>query len=210
MRNGEVISLGDEQVELRRSTRRRRTVSAYRDGDRIVILLPDGLSRRTEARWIAEMVGKVGAREARERTARPSGDAALLARCDALAGRYLDGCGVVSVRWVGAMRTRWASCTPDDGAIRVSTRLRHVPPWVLDYVLVHELAHLRVPTHDAAFWALVQRYPRTERARGYLDGLSAAGRLGYPDDLAEDLDGGEHQSRSEASRNARDYEGEAS
>lgn len=188
MRDGEVISLGDERVELRRSARRRRTVSAYRDGDRIVVLLPAGLSRRTEARWVSEMVGKVSARESRERTARPSGDAALLARCLELSARYLDGHdAVASVRWVSAMRTRWASCTPDDGTIRVSSRLRDVPAWVLDYVLVHELAHLQVATHDAAFWARVQRYPRTERARGYLDGLAAAARLPHVDDLADDL-----------------------
>ncbi len=76
------------------------------------------------------------------------------------------------------MRTRWASCTPSDATIRVSERLRDVPSWVLDYVLVHELAHLLVPGHDARFWALVRRYPRTERSIGYLEGLSAAAGWG--------------------------------
>jgi predicted metal-dependent hydrolase len=85
----------------------------------------------------------------------------------------------VSVRWVPPMRTRWASCTPDDGTIRISERLRDVPGWVVDYVLVHELVHLLEPGHDAAFWAWVHRYPRTERAMGYLEGLSAAAGLGF-------------------------------
>jgi hypothetical protein len=53
-----------------------------------------------------------------------------------------------------------------------------VPPWVLDYVLVHELTHLLEPGHDARFWAWVHRYPRSERAMGYLEGLSAAAGLG--------------------------------
>jgi hypothetical protein len=59
---------------------------------------------------------------------------------------------------------------------------------VRDYVLVHELAHLLVPGHGPDFWSLVQRYPRTERARGYLDGASAAAQLGLEDDLAGDVD----------------------
>ena len=66
------------------------------------------------------------------------------------------------------MSSRWGSCTPGDGSIRVSTRLAPFPAWVLDYVLVHELAHLAAPDHSPRFWALVNRYPMAERARGYL------------------------------------------
>ena len=50
----------------------------------------------------------------------------------------------------------------------MSTRLAAWPPWVLDYVLVHELAHLVEFDHSPAFHALVDRYPRAERARGFL------------------------------------------
>jgi predicted metal-dependent hydrolase len=89
---------------------------------------------------------------------------------------------------VATMRTRWASCTPVDRTIRLSDKLREMPGWVQDYVLLHELAHLLVPGHDANFWALVGRFPRTERARGYLDGVSAAANLAFADDLTGDLD----------------------
>ena len=75
------------------------------------------------------------------------------------------------------MRTRWASCTPADATIRVSERLREVPGWVLDHVLVHELVHLRVPGHGAQFRAALDRHPRSERAIGYLEGLAAGARL---------------------------------
>lgn len=79
-----------------------------------------------------------------------------------------------SIRWVGNQRHRWGSCTPADGSIRLSDRMVHFPPWVVDYVIVHELAHLVEGGHGPAFWALVDRYPRTERARGYLMARSGA------------------------------------
>lgn len=66
---------------------------------------------------------------------------------------------------------RWGSCTPSQGRIRISERLADVPPWVLDYVLVHELAHLEVPGHGTEFQQLVHRYELTERATGYLIAL---------------------------------------
>lgn len=177
------------EVEVRRSTRRRRTVSAYRDGERIVVMIPARFSRREERRWVEEMVERVTARERRGRHRGPrSSDEALARRCRELSALYLDGHAMpAGVRWVDTMRTRWASCTPADRTIRVSTRLRDLPGWVLDYVLVHELAHLLVIGHDAEFWALVGRYPRTERARGYLDGVSAAAQLPVTGDLTGDV-----------------------
>lgn len=65
----------------------------------------------------------------------------------------------------------------DDRTIRLSTRLRGMPAWVVDYVLVHELAHLLIPGHGADFWELVGNYPKADRARGYLEGVAAAAHL---------------------------------
>ena len=165
-------------VEVRRSARRRRTVSAYRDGDRTVVLIPARMSRAEERRWVAAMLERL---EHQDRKLRP-GDRALLKRAVALSRRYLDGSPVpASVRWVGNQGSRWGSCTPVDRTIRLSHRLQGMPSWVLDYVIVHELVHLRVPGHGADFWAEVDRYPRTERARGYLEGVSATAGLGLSD-----------------------------
>ena len=82
--------------------------------------------------------------------------------------RRLDLPSPAGVRWVDNQSTRWGSCTMATGEIRVSRRLAEYPRWVLDYVLVHELAHLAVPDHSPAFWSLVGRYELSERARGYL------------------------------------------
>lgn len=164
-------------VEVRRSRRRRRTVSAYRDGDTIVVLVPDSLSRRQEAEWVSRMVERL---ERSEKRRRPSDDQ-LLKRARELSDLYLGGLAVPeSVRWVDNQRARWGSCTPGDRTIRLSSRLQGMPAWVVDYVLVHELAHLLEHRHDAAFWAWVDRYPKAERAKGYLLGYSAAGDLEPP------------------------------
>ncbi|MFG3707336.1 M48 family metallopeptidase [Micromonospora sp. NPDC047670] len=162
-------------VEVRRSQRRRRTVSAYRDGERVVVLIPDQFSRAEESEWVDRMLARLAAREGR--LARS--DAELLARATRLIKLYLAEHGTqavpTSVRWVTNQNGRWGSCTPADGTIRISHRVQDMPDWVIDYVLLHELAHLIVPSHNDRFWALVARYPKTERARGYLEGVAAAG-----------------------------------
>ncbi|MQA11208.1 MAG: DUF45 domain-containing protein [Pseudonocardiaceae bacterium] len=171
-------SVAESRVEVRRSKRRKRTVTAYLDGDALVVLIPARMSRAEEEHWVAEMQRKLLRGESRRRSPARESDAALLLRCSELNEKYLNGRSVpTSVRWVRPMRTRWASCTPTEGTIRISERLRDAPAWVLDYVLVHELAHLRVAAHNAQFWSLVRKYPRTERAIGYLEGLSAAAGL---------------------------------
>ncbi|MDG4793817.1 M48 family metallopeptidase [Micromonospora sp. WMMD1082] len=160
-------------VEVRRSQRRRRTVSAYRDGERVVVLIPDQFSRAEESEWVDRMLARLAAREGRL----VRSDAELLARAHRLIKLYLTEYGdqalPISVRWVSNQNGRWGSCTPADRSIRLSHRIQEMPDWVIDYVLLHELAHLIVPSHNARFWALVGRYPRTERARGYLEGVAA-------------------------------------
>jgi predicted metal-dependent hydrolase len=176
-----VATVAEPRVEVRRSKRRTRTVTAYRDGDTLVVLIPARLSKAEEAHWVAEMQRKLLRGEARRRPPTKTSDAALLRRCQELSEKHLNGrAEPASVRWVPPMRTRWASCTPTDGSIRVSEHLRDVPAWVLDYVLVHELAHLFESSHNARFWGWVDRYPQAERAKGYLIGWSAAARLEPP------------------------------
>lgn len=167
----------EPEVEVRRSKRRRRTVSAYRDGDRIVVLIPAAMSRKDEASWVETMIAKL---ERAEKRRRPS-DEELLKRARTLSDLYLGGIAVPeSVRWVENQTSRWGSCTPGEKAIRLSARLQGMPSWVLDYVLVHELAHLFEPHHNEAFWGWVDKYPQAERAKGYLLGWSAASSMDAP------------------------------
>jgi len=176
----------DPEVEVRRSARRRRTVTAYRENGRTVVLIPAAFSPAEERRWVDQMVAKLETREERRRRTLGSDDD-LMARAHELSATHLGGRAVpASVRWVDNQNRRWGSCTPADRSIRLSSRLRGMPEFVVDYVLVHELAHLLQPTHDQAFWALVHAYPRAERALGFLEGFehgSAGNRPADGDEL---------------------------
>lgn len=153
-----------------------------------MVLIPARMSEAEEQRWVAVMLDKLKAQENK----RMLGDAELAARAARLSELHLGGRACpTSVRWVTNQNSRWGSCTPAEGSIRLSHRLQGMPEYVIDYVLVHELAHLLVPGHGPRFWELVEVYPRTERARGYLEGVVATESLPYipqprsdPDDPA--------------------------
>ncbi len=169
------LPAGISEIEIRRSAKRRSTVTARVEADRIVLLLPATLGARAEQEWVDTMVQRIA-----DKRARPAGsDADLAARAAQVATNYLDDVvghqlRPASVRWVTNMDHRWGSCSTDSGAIRVSHRLRQMPEWVLDYVLAHELVHLVEPKHGRRFKELLGNYPLTERAEGYLEGWSAA------------------------------------
>jgi predicted metal-dependent hydrolase len=165
----------DPEVEVRRSRRRTRTVSAYRQDGKVIVMIPARFSPAEEAEWVRTMLGRLERSDQRRRRT----DETLMRRAGELSDDYLDGrARPTSVRWVSNMRARWGSCTSGDGTIRLSDRLQDMPGWVIDYVLLHELAHLLEPNHGARFWSWVDRYPRAERAKGFLEGVSHASQLG--------------------------------
>jgi predicted metal-dependent hydrolase len=156
------------EVEIRRSKRRSKTVSLRREGERLVALVPQHVTDAQLEPIVARLLARMEKREARRRP----GDDELEARARELSRRYVAGAPMpTSVRWVSNMTTRWGSCTAAEGAIRISDQLQGMPPYVVDYVLVHELAHLVEANHSDRFWQLVSAYPRTERARGFLEGV---------------------------------------
>ncbi len=177
-------------VEVRRSRNRRRTVAAYRDDDKVVVLVPARFTRAEEQEWVATMLARL---ERSEKRRRPS-DSGLARRAAGLSEKYLDGQAVPrTVRWVDNQNSRWGSCTPSDRSIRLSTRLQGMPSWVIDYVLVHELSHLMETGHTPAFWSWVDRYPKAERAKGFLEGVAAASHLGIEADPPDCSDEGAAQ-----------------
>jgi predicted metal-dependent hydrolase len=152
---------GALKVEVVRSPRRKKTVQAREVGGVIRVSIPAAMTRADEERWVAEMVQRM-----QRRLSRTAG-VDLGARAARLAARYHLP-RPESIRWSDSQEWRWGSCTPSAGTVRISSRLNTEPLWVLDYVIVHELAHLMVAGHGPSFWKLVNRYPKAERARGFL------------------------------------------
>jgi predicted metal-dependent hydrolase len=157
----------DMEVEVIRSSKRRKSVSARIVDGRVVVRMPQWMTKAQEAEYVTSMVDKL----ARQRAVVPTD---LAARAAELAGRYRLP-SPRSIRFVGNQSSRWGSCSPTTGEIRISDRLADVPRFVLDAVIVHELAHLVEANHSRAFHALANRYPKQERATGFLLAMHLTG-----------------------------------
>jgi hypothetical protein len=165
------------EVEVRVSARRKKTSEAKWVGGRIVVSLPAHLDIESRQKTIDWLVDRL---LTRHRLQSSTSDDALLARAIELSDRYLVGTRPASVRWVTNQTARWGSCSYYSGHIRVSHRLRAVPDWVLDSVLVHEVAHLTHPDHSRAFHRLAGAYPRHKDAGIFLAGYGLGLANGAP------------------------------
>lgn len=147
-------------VEVIRSHRRRKTVSAREVEGVIRISIPSWMSAAEEAEWVEKMSGRLARKSATE--------AIDLHRRALALSRRLDLPMPRTIRWVDNQSYRWGSCTPADGSIRLSSRLAAFPFWVIDAVIVHEMAHLVELGHTPRFWEMADRYHLAERAKGFL------------------------------------------
>ncbi len=160
--------MGDIEVRVNRSSRRQKSVAArlIEGGTVLEVLAPAGMPDAELAPVIDRLRERLLRRQDKAENA---DDAALARRAVELNGAYFGGkLKWAELRYVSNQQRRFGSCTPAKGTIRISHRVATMPGWVRDYVLVHELAHLVEANHGPRFWKLVNRYPRTERARGYL------------------------------------------
>jgi len=156
-------------------------MTAFREEGRIVVVVPEHLSGRQRRELGPGRVERCLAREARRRA--PRADEEITRRARELYGEFVaphaeGGSPTFGVRWVSTMQHRWGSCTRSTGEIRISDRLQVMPAWVVDYVLLHEVAHLVEREHNDRFWAIVNAHPGTPRARGFLEGVDFAHREG--------------------------------
>jgi len=162
-----ILSVVEIPVEVKRSTRRRKTVEARLVDGTLRVAIPATMTKAEEAHWVEVMRRRIDRRSR-------SDEIDLTARAGRLAKRF--GLPEPSaITWSHRQATRWGSCSVDTGRVRLSDRLAGFPDWVIDYVIIHELAHLLEAGHTARFWEIVNRYPLAERARGYLLARAEAG-----------------------------------
>ncbi len=147
-------------VEVIRSKRRKKSSQARLVENCLEVRIPSWFSDKEESETVEHFVKKFKRRHS-------AATVDLKKRAASLCQSY-GYAQPSTVQWVTNQRHQWGSCTPAHGSIRLSDRLAAYPSWVVDYVLCHELAHLTEPGHGHAFWALVNQYPYTERARGFL------------------------------------------
>ena len=157
-----------EEVRVIRSARRRKTVSATLDRGALVLRIPARMSKKEEQYWIEHMRKKLLSKRSKRKG---RSDEELEARARRLAQDYFGGLEFTIV-WSSRQQQRWGSRTPVDRSIRLSNNLKEFPDYVIDYVIIHELAHLIIPDHSSEFWRLCARYPFTDRARGFLEGVT--------------------------------------
>jgi len=173
------------EVEIRSSARRRKTGVAFWEGGRVVVVVPERMSRAARDSFAEQLAQQLLRRSGR----RHASDAGLAARAVALGDQYLDGVRPSSIRWSTRQQRRWGSCSLHSREIRIASRLQTVPEWVLDGVIIHELAHLLEAGHTARFHELANRYPRQVEAHTYLDGFGhGLTTAGFPVRAEEDDD----------------------
>ncbi len=162
-------------IVLERSDRLTKTVRWLVKEDDLILRVPSKMSIKQITDILEGIKDKVFAEPI---PVKRSSDAELETLARTLNLRYFDGAlQWNSIRWVNNMEKRLGSCTaggPTDGDIRISTKLQPWPSYVLEYVVAHEICHRQYADHSAEFWSLVARYPQTERARGFVEGLAYA------------------------------------
>jgi predicted metal-dependent hydrolase len=167
-------------IEIIRSPNRTRTASARMVGGTLVVRVPEGLPSSEERKLVESLTQRVLHKVQKAEGKLPD----LARRARELNRLYFGGKLKLSdIKWVTNQHHRYGSCTPSTATIRISDRVARMPLWVLDYVLVHELAHLVEANHSRGFWALVARYPLTERARGYLIAVGMESEEGPEGDM---------------------------
>jgi predicted metal-dependent hydrolase len=154
------------EVVVKRSRARRKTVEATLENGTMRVMAPEHISQKHLEKLIAEFRDRFVRREYARIINR---DGRLLKKARDFNRRYFGGkLRIQKIEYSVRQNSHYGTCCPESGKILINSRLREMPQWVEDYIIIHELAHLIYPHHGEAFWRAVRQYPKAERAIGYL------------------------------------------
>lgn len=160
-----VEQMDTNNVEIFRSSKRKKTIQARAINNKLRIYLPSGLTKKEEEKWIKTMIEKSNKRKIRNKL---NSSKDLQKRANELNKKFFENSLEFHIKYVTNQNSKFGSCTPKTKMIRISDKLAEMPRWVQDYVIIHELAHLLFPNHSKEFWDKVNQYNYVERAKGYL------------------------------------------
>lgn len=165
------ITVDGSTLRLRLQRKGVKNVNARLKGDVLAVSAPRSISVAELETIIRDLARRL---VRRSRASRLDRTAALVERARRIATRFpAPAPAVADVRFAAAQGSRWGSYSLRTGIVRLNPDLADMPPWVLDAVIAHELAHALLPDHSRQFWDLVRRVcPDTDRARGFLEGVS--------------------------------------
>lgn len=154
------------KVEVKRSKRRKRTISARLDGDIMYVYAPLDTPEKELHKIIKKFEKRFAKRELKRKLNKEDNLREVFNKLNKI---YFDEkIRVKSIEYVTNQQKRCGSCNYKKKTIRISHYLTPMPEWVRDYVIIHEMAHILEPNHSKAFWDIVYGYKLVERARGFL------------------------------------------
>ncbi len=164
------ITIDGVTLALQVTRKQVKNINARLVGGELRISAPPAV-RDTELEPIVRELGRRLLRRERAHNVNDAHDALALAQRVAL--RFADPPRIEAARFSTNQRARWGSYSVRTRTVHLNAALRTMPPWVLEAVVAHELAHSFHPDHSPAFWALLRGIcPETDRARAFLEGVS--------------------------------------
>ena len=165
-----ILEVDGVALDLRVVRKRVKNINARLRGKTLLVSAPHRVSAGELDEMILQLARRL-VRRSRAEVVNSDGGAERIAR--KVAARFSNPPEVAEVRFVTNQTARWGSYSSQTGVVRLNAALRQMPPWVLEAVVAHELAHSFHLDHSPAFWELVRSVcPKTDRARAFLEGVS--------------------------------------
>ena len=150
-------------VIIQRSKRRKKTLQAVLKGNTVKILAPFTASDTEINKLLDKFLKKLELKDIIL-----NNDRELLSRAQKLKKKFIPDAPDFTIVFQESLKRTWGKCFTNQRKIVINPVLATYPKWVLDYVIVHEIAHLLVPNHGKEFRSLVNRFKLKERAVGFL------------------------------------------